>query len=71
MWSNWRKSSYSFSNGNCVEAASYRKSSFSEASDCIEAGSGPGPVLEFTPAAWAEFTGNLRNTGRAGMPLAG
>ena len=36
--SNWRKSSYSFSNGNCAEVAAWRKSSHSEAGNCAEVG---------------------------------
>jgi len=70
----WIRSSYSFSNGNCVEAASYRTSSRSMSNgQCVEVGTGPGvvgardsrlgdrsPVLEFTPQAWLAFTAALK-----------
>lgn len=67
-FTNWRKSSHSFSNGNCLEAASWRTSSHSNGTECAEIGHGPGiigvrdtknpggPVLEFTAAAWRAFT---------------
>ena len=34
----WRKSSYSFSNGNCAEVAAWRKSKYSSNGDCAEVG---------------------------------
>jgi hypothetical protein len=53
---NWRKSSYSFSNGNCAEVA------------CDGAAVGvrdsmdpDGPVLAFAPAAWAGFVARLKD----------
>ena len=68
----WRKSSRSVS-GECVEAASWRKSTASGPDhDCVEAGHGAGVVgvrdsrdpdgglLEVTPAAWAAFTARLK-----------
>jgi len=93
--SEWRTSSFSFANGNCLEAAvmyrkssysnpqgacieadSFRKSSHSAAGNCVEAGHGSSAVgvrdtqqahlgdartvLEFTPAAWSNFTARLR-----------
>lgn len=48
---NWRKSSFSFSNGNCTEVAatgagvSVRDSQMN----------GTGPVLRFSPAEWRAF----------------
>ena len=37
--SNWRKSSHSFSNGNCAEVAAWRKSTHSaDAGECTEVG---------------------------------
>ena len=70
----WRASSFSFANGNCVEAAgNWRKSSFSGSNgDCAEVASGDGavlvrdtkdqtgPVLRVPPAAWARFTRGLK-----------
>ena len=75
----WRKSSHCTPSldcdaGNCVEAASWRKSTRSgHNGNCVEAGHGPGvvgvrdsqlkggsPVLEFTPAAWTAFTARLK-----------
>ena len=64
----WVRSSYSYANGNCVEAA-WRKSSHSKSGNCPEAGPGAcgmvhvrdskdrqGPQLTVTPAAWEAFT---------------
>jgi hypothetical protein len=61
----WRTSSYSNPNGECVEAGNS-----GGAGECVEvAGSvlvrdsklGEGsPVLGFTPAAWAAFTGRIK-----------
>lgn len=71
----WRKASYSNSQGACVEAASFRKSSYSVhfADACVETGTGPGvvgvrdtknqglgPVLEFSPGAWNSFLAGLK-----------
>ena len=48
----WRKSSYSAACGDCVEVGgSVRVRDTADRS---------GPVLKFSPAAWAEFTGRLR-----------
>lgn len=68
----WRTSRRSFANGNCAEvAASWRKSAFSEAGNCVEAGSGEravavrdttdrgGTVLVFPAAVWAAFTARI------------
>jgi len=68
----WRKSSRSES-GNCVEAASWRKSTASMSNgQCAEVGHGAGVVgvrdsqapgggrLEVTPAAWRAFTARLK-----------
>lgn len=51
----------------------WRKSSWSAAGNCVEAGTAPGavavrdtkdngtgPVLAFSPGAWAAFTGTLK-----------
>ncbi len=75
----WRKSTHSNPNGECIEVGAWRKSSYSgPAGDCVEAGTGPsavgvrdtkdrgdGPVLVFSPAAWAAFTAARK----AGLPL--
>lgn len=69
----WRTSSYSYSNGACVEVASWRKARHSlTAGHCVEAASGRGavlvrdsqlkgngPALEFPPGAWRAFTRSL------------
>jgi hypothetical protein len=62
--------------GSCVEVGVWRKSSYSTSTggSCVEVGTasdaavavrdtkdhGAGPVLRFTPAAWAAFTSTLR-----------
>ncbi|MEV6318799.1 DUF397 domain-containing protein [Streptomyces sp. NPDC051776] len=67
----WFKSTYSGSEGGaCIEVAyAWRKSSYStgEGGNCVEVSAHPttvhvrdskdphGPVLDFTPAAWASF----------------
>ena len=69
----WRKSSHSFSNGNCAEVASWRTASHSEGANCAGAGhgqqaagvrdtkdGGTGPVLMFTAAQWQAFTAAVR-----------
>jgi hypothetical protein len=73
MTSTWRKSTHS-AVGNCVETGTWRKASYSgpTGGNCVEAGTGPsvvgvrdtqqegaGPVLEFSPRAWAAFTRSL------------
>lgn len=64
---NWRKSSYSGYNGNCVEvAADWEKSSYCEGGACVEIARGghvlvrdskdpAGPVLEFSTPEWRAF----------------
>lgn len=71
--SQWRKSSYSADNGNCVEVAGWRKSSFSGSNgNCVEAGTTgqaiavrdsedpDGPSLVFEPSAWHAFAASLK-----------
>ena len=70
----WRTSSYSGTNGDCVEVAvAWRTSSRSGSNgDCVEvaADSGAhvlvrdtkdrgGPALAFRPSAWSRFTGRV------------
>ncbi len=54
---NWRKSARSGSADNCVEVA--------VADDGVvgvrDSKNPNGPVLEFTPAEWAAFTGGVRD----------
>ena len=55
MESNWRKSSYSGSNGGeCVEVATARAVLVRDTADRN------GPVLTFTPDAWQAFTTAIR-----------
>ena len=67
----WRKSSYSAYHGNCLEWR-FRKSSYSNHSNCAEVAlshgtvqvrdsrAPAGPVLEFTPAQWEAFTEGIK-----------
>ena len=55
MDSNWRKSSYSGSNGGeCVEVAT------TEAVLIRDTANRSGPVLRFTAEAWRAFTATIR-----------
>lgn len=66
----WRKSSFSFSNGNCVEVGAWRTPRCNHG-ECVEVGQGPqviavrdtknpgGPALQFTPAEWGAFLHGL------------
>ena len=54
---NWVKSSLSFSNGNCVEAASLADGGVG-VRNSRDAG---GSVLAFTPDEWHAFLGGVRN----------
>ena len=48
---NWRKSTYSFSNGNCVEVGS------GQGMVAVRDSADPdGPTVEVSPRAWIEFT---------------
>jgi hypothetical protein len=55
--SHWIKSSFSFSNGNCVEVASLPENEVGVRDSKDTAG----PVLHFTPAEWHAFVGGVRN----------
>ena len=70
----WRKSSYSGYNGNCVEVgANWRKSSHSANGNCVEVAEDddivavrdskdlPGPVLVFSTPQWVEFLRRLKD----------
>ena len=53
----WRKSSFSGSNGgNCIESATLPGVILVRDTK----NDGNGPVLTFTPAAWAAFTASLK-----------
>jgi hypothetical protein len=54
----WRKSSYSMSNGHCVEVARLADGRIG-VRDSKVAG---GPVLRFEPGAWAAFLRELRTS---------
>jgi hypothetical protein len=55
MYSNWRTSSYSGSNGGeCVEVATAAAVLVRDTADRS------GPVLRFTAAAWRAFTAAIR-----------
>jgi hypothetical protein len=52
---NWRKATYSLSNGNCVEVGT------GQALVAIRDSTDPdGPVISMSPGEWAEFTENVK-----------
>ncbi|MET8044157.1 DUF397 domain-containing protein [Micromonospora sp. NPDC005215] len=51
----WRTSSRSGGEGNCVEVAG-----FTDAIGVRDSKDRPGPVLTFTPSAWAAFIASTR-----------
>jgi hypothetical protein len=53
----WVKSSFSFSNGNCVEVASL----YGAAVGVRDSKDAAGPVLRFSPNEWLVFLGGVRN----------
>ena len=71
---NWRKSSHSFSQGNCAEVAAWRKSTASAGEgECVDVGQDgavvgvrdskdpDGAVLVFDAAAWRAFLATVRS----------
>ncbi|MFK3984872.1 DUF397 domain-containing protein [Micromonospora sp. NPDC050397] len=52
----WRKSSRSSSNGQCTEVRDR-----SVAIDVRDSKDPRGPMLTFSPAAWAAFTGSIKD----------
>ncbi|MDG4793672.1 DUF397 domain-containing protein [Micromonospora sp. WMMD1082] len=57
-FTNWRKSRRSDGDGNCVEVAFAADGSVG----VRDSKNRTGPVLEFTPAEWAAFTGGIRDS---------
>jgi len=53
----WRKSSYSMSNGHCVETARLAGDRIG-----VRDSRAPGPTLRFEPGAWAAFLTELRTS---------
>ena len=72
----WRKPSYSFSNGNCVEVGAWRKSSRCQTGECVEVGHATAvigvrdtklresPVLKFSAGAWNRFAAGIKRGAR-------
>jgi Domain of unknown function (DUF397) len=55
MHENWRKSSYSLANGNCVEVGT------GQALVAVRDSTDPeGPVLEVSPRAWIAFAESVK-----------
>jgi Domain of unknown function (DUF397) len=54
----WRKSSYSMSNGDCIEVADLAKSTIGVRDSKAIAGS----CLRFSPGAWTAFVGDVRRS---------
>ena len=52
---NWRKSTYSRSNGNCVEVGTDR--TLVAVRDSTDPG---GPVIDVSPRAWTAFTEQIK-----------
>jgi hypothetical protein len=70
----WRTSSFSFSNGNCIEVNDvddddWRTSTKSESGNCVEVKTGiavrdtknrDGATLRFTSVSWQRFLDNIK-----------
>ena len=53
---NWRKSTYSLANGNCVEVGT------GQALVVVRDSTDPdGPVIDLSPGAWIEFTEHVKH----------
>jgi hypothetical protein len=55
MHLNWRKSTHSLSNGNCVEVATGQALVAVRDSKDLD-----GPVIDVSPRAWVEFTEHVK-----------
>lgn len=55
-YATWRKSSYSFANGNCTEVGTSGASVLVRDSKM----NGAGPVLRFPPAEWRVFLASVK-----------
>jgi hypothetical protein len=59
MYVNWRKSTHSFANGNCVEVGT------GQGLVAVRDSTDPdGPAIGVSPPAWIEFTKSLKRPGR-------
>jgi Domain of unknown function (DUF397) len=52
----WKKSTYSFGNGDCVEAAHMPGGDVA----IRDSKDKTGPVLQFTPSEWRDFLGGIK-----------
>ncbi len=58
----WRKSSYSMTNGHCLEAAGLQGGHSGIHVGVRDSTDATGPVLRFEPLAWATFVTRLRKS---------
>jgi hypothetical protein len=61
---NWRKSTYSLSNGNCVEVGTGQ-----ETVAVRDSKDPAGPVIDVSPQAWIKFTAYLKSCLGPALPL--
>lgn len=64
MKGNWRKSSYSTADGNCVEVADGGSRVLVR-----DTKNRPGVVLSFTPAAWRRFADPVKRSLASALPI--
>ena len=58
---NWRKSTYSLSNGNCVEVGTGQETV------AVRDSTDPdGPVIDVSPRAWIKFTAYVKRAAHPG-----
>ena len=63
---NWRKASYSASNGGCVEVADHSNRVLVR-----DTQDRTGPLLRFSPAAWRVFADRVKRSLASGLVRAG